>query len=61
MFSLICGILKNKQTNKQKTKLHTENRLVVARVRGLGSWGNGSSQKVKITRYKINKFWICNA
>ena len=44
--------------NKQARVIDSENRLVVARIRGRGyGWNRWRSQKLKMSCYKINKSW----
>ena len=50
MISLICGILKTNKPNK--TKINTENRLVVTRGEGVGGEQNG--ERGSTVLWKIN-------
>ena len=52
MITFTCGILKNKF-------METNNRLVVARDKGVGKIGEGG-QKIPTSSYKVNKFLGCH-
>ena len=44
---------------KKAKLIETESRMVVAKDRGCGKWGD-VGQKMQTSSYKLNKFWGCN-